>query len=253
MQIGIKLWSTNNFYIASVLSLKEKGYFDFIELYVVGNDDTGQTVTQWECLGVPFLVHAPHFHDGFNPAERSLWKHNQALFARAQFFADRLHSPYIIVHGGVLGDELSVSEQLVRLGDSRIILENQPYRSLDGNICAVSSPNEMRRCMKEGGVGACLDITHAVEYALSTAQKYSDVINDFLNLEPKVIHLSGVDRFAHRDRHLHFKESTIDMKEILGLMRNKMPQFCTVETPKDSEAELETTKEDLIFLRSLLS
>src|SRR3989304_365347 len=99
MKIGLKLFSTDVALISDARELKAKGFFDFVELYVIPGSH-GNTIENWKSLDVPYVIHAPHSYHGINFAQADKWETNSKNIYEAQRFADSLCSDIIIVHGG---------------------------------------------------------------------------------------------------------------------------------------------------------
>lgn len=252
MKFGLKLWSDNTYYIELVCELYAKQYFDYIELYAV--PDTYQKyAAMWSRLGVPFIMHVPHSAHGFNLADPELVRVNSKLFRETQSFANCLSAPYIIVHAGTLGDRAVIGENLRNLNDKRLLIENKPHKGVHGKICAGVSPEEIKNYMDLASIGFCFDVSHAVKYAVTLEKDYRDIIEGFLALGPTVMHLGGVNNRTEVDEHLHFSESTCDLKEIVALVRKAHIPFCTLETPKDSKTHLNDFKEEVIFLKQMFN
>ena len=57
---GLKLWSINtDCYYEDAKKLYDNNIFDYIELYVV--PDSLDTLSTWQKLNIPFIIHCPHF------------------------------------------------------------------------------------------------------------------------------------------------------------------------------------------------
>jgi deoxyribonuclease-4 len=138
-QIGLKLWSINEDYVDEALKLYAEGYFNYIELYVVPHSYQ-KHISLWRNLRekhqIPFIVHAPHFANGFNLAKKEYFNSNVNMYQEVKRFADSLAVEFIIFHGGVDGDIEETARQLKSLDESRALIENKPYKALPNNMGA---------------------------------------------------------------------------------------------------------------------
>ncbi|MFA6635535.1 MAG: TIM barrel protein [Candidatus Omnitrophota bacterium] len=251
VNLGLKLWSDNDEYMPHAEELYREGYYDFIELYAVPGTSK-EYLDRWKSLGVKFVIHAPHSFHGFNLADSGRAGRNKVLFEEARRFADGLAAEHIVVHPGVLGTEDAVFEQLKVFGDSRVLLENMPYRALDKGICAGHDPERVRDLVSSCHIGFCLDIAHASNYAINFGWDYCDVLEEFMCIEPKLIHMCGIDISSETDSHLHLKDSQVSMDEIGAIIRGSGVKRCTLETPKDSRINLDDFKEEISTARKIL-
>lgn len=253
MKLGLKVWSNNDYYVKPALKLYQEKCYDFIELYAVPGS-ISKYLRFWKRLDIPYVIHAPHYAHGFNLAEAAKRKRNKLLFKEAQAFADELAAKYIVVHCGVLGSREEAEGQLSDLKDARIVIENKPLCGLDNSICAGSSPEEIRRYKKAAKVSFCFDVNHAAGYAFASGKNHIKVINDFLRLDPVMIHMAGIMNASNGDEHVHLDQSTCDLYEIMELiMKNgKSIELCSLETPKEPGRQLEDFRRDLDFFKSLI-
>jgi len=240
---GLKLWSTNDFYIDEALRLYKNHSYKYIELYVVpGSYDKYYLL--WKNLQIPFVIHAPHFKDGVNLAKRENFDRNIVLAKESILWADTLDSKTIIFHPGISGEEQEIVRQLHLIKDKRIIIENKPYYTITGDqICNGHSPELIRQIMKEANVGFCLDVGHAI--CSANAQKIDPMVmvKSFLQLNPKLIHLTDGDFFSVIDQHLNIGYGNYNMKAILSLISEG--SFVTVETNKKAKDNLLDFEEDI--------
>ncbi|MFC1644081.1 TIM barrel protein [Candidatus Omnitrophota bacterium] len=251
MKFGLKLWSDNKSYVEPAKELYKEGAFDFIELYTVP-DTPEKLLKTWKDLNIEFIVHAPHYSHGFNLADPEKSDANIRLFDKARLFADELDAKYIIVHPGILGSHEAVIEQIKSFEDKRILVENKPYRALNMEICAGHDPESIKDIIVSCDVGLCLDIAHAANYAVNRGKGIIDTLDDFIDIRPKMLHVCGVDLSVEVDKHLHMKESDIDLGTIKQQLLNSGIEYFTLETPKDSEESLEDFRGDICLLKKIL-
>ncbi len=176
-KIGLKLWSTNtDFYLNSAIELYKQGIFDFIELYVV----TGSLIhlPLWkkvkEEIGIPFVLHAPHFMQNVNLAKAEYFEFNKKAYEEVEEYRKALDAEYTVVHGGIEGDIEETVRQLKIIKPKNMLIENKPYKAPLGDnwLCRGYNPEEIKYVMDEIGCGFCLDIGHAICTANSLYDKF---------------------------------------------------------------------------------
>jgi len=248
ISIGLKLWSINDYYIEDAQRLYQNGLYQYIELYSVPNSYS-QFIECWAHLNIPYIIHAPHSNSGLNLSKYTYCEQNLAYAKEAFAFADRLHAPIVIFHPGIDGDISETVRQLKEISDSRIVIENKPYYTMDAKmICNGYSPEQIAYVMKETGVGFCLDIGHAIFVANALKTKPIEFLDRFLELKPTMYHLSDGDFTGVTDQHLHYGQGTFPITQILKHLPK--PFQLTIETNKDYRDRLCDFEEDA---RSLLS
>lgn len=246
-KLGLKLWSINENYIKQAIRLYEEGIYSYIELYVVpGSFDN--YINLWKSLKIPFSLHAPHYMNDMNLADKSNLAKNLELTAEVQKFADELNAEYIIFHPGMEGGIEETARQLNIINDSRIFIENKPYIApLKQNfICNGSSPEEINYILNNTNVKFCLDIGHAICAANSYEKNPFDFLNEFINLNPAMYHLSDGEMDSKIDKHFNFGRGNFDIEKIL----NFLPENAriTLETNKNPEKFLEDFVEDIQYI-----
>jgi deoxyribonuclease-4 len=248
-KLGLKLWSTNEHYIEEALRLYQGRSYDYIELFVVPGTHTTHG-KMWAAVGIPFIIHAPHYDKGMNLAKREQFDGNMVLAREALAFADTLRAETVIFHPGVEGDIVETARQLTGLHDPRIVVENKPHFGFHGVLCNGSSPEEIRYVMREARVGFCLDIGHAICSANTKKADPIAYLNEFLALEPTMYHLTDGQYSGTEDRHDHFGRGNYPLTDILTLL----PQgsMITIETVKDSETDLNDFEKDINFVKTIV-
>ena len=248
-KFGLKLWSTNNNYIEEAIKLYKNSTYDYIELYVIP-DSYENYIKVWQELNIPFIIHAPHFRDGLNLAEKNKFYKNMELAHEAQHFADKLNANWIIFHPGIDGNIKETASQLKYINDSRILIENKPYYALDnGLICNGTTPEEIEFLIKEVQIGFCLDIGHAICSANAHNIDSSHYIKNFISLKPTMYHLTDGDIQGIYDKHLHIGEGSFDMKFTLSFIQNG--SMLTIETLKSSMKNLNDFVGDIRNLKNI--
>jgi len=251
-KIGLKLHSTNVALIPDALRLKKNGVFDYIELYI--NPGTyGETINAWKNLDIPYVIHAPHSYSGLNFSIKDCEVKNRFLIEEVDSFRIALKPAKIIFHPGIQGSTnetirqiLLIKKDFPELFDLAII-ENKPKMGLKGEVCVGSSPEEIKRIIVETGIGFCLDIGHAIYYAVWADLQYEDVIDSFEGLKPDVFHLSDGDMNSKIDLHLNLGAGNFELTTIL----QKIPRDAciTIETNKDLAMNLKDFELDVIYLK----
>lgn len=256
-KIGLKLWSTNNNYIQQALELYKKKVYDYIELFVVP-DSYNEYIKIWKNLDIPFIIHAPHSFVGLNMAKKEMLTENLRLAKQAQKFADDLDAQFIIFHPGIDGDIKQTVYQLNKIKDSRILIENKPYYTIDKKlICNGYSPEDIEFVIKNTdvgntsigntSVGFCFDIGHAIYSANAQGIDWYDYLLRFNKLKPKVYHLTDGDINGVIDQHEHLGLGSFDFEKIVDLFPKS--SYITVETKKDYQDSLSDFKRDIRFLK----
>ncbi len=248
--IGLKLFSTNSNYVRPALDLYDKGLYQYIELYSFP-DSFGDFVHIWKDMHIPFNIHAPHFGDGLNFAKKENEKTNLKLALEALRFADALKAEIVIFHPGVNGEISETARQIIALGDSRIIVENKPYYGDgEGLICNGSSPEEILHLMNDTGAGFCLDFGHAICSANARDFNPIEYIERFIEMKPRVYHLTDGDYTAFYDRHDHYGEGNFPLERLAAMI--PPGSYITNEADKNSEENLDDFVKDIGILNTLL-
>lgn len=173
--------------------LYENGICDYLELYTV--PDTADTLPRWKALGLPVIIHAPHFKHGFNLALRERERHNRSIYEEVRRFADELEARYIIFHGGTFGNIEETARQLATLNEPRALIENKPAITRnEGSIlaCRGATLREIEHVLNEVGCGFCLDIPHAICAANYHKQPQAELLAAFHSLRPAIYHLADM-------------------------------------------------------------
>lgn len=249
-KFGLKLWSTNEGYVASAKELFIEGIYQYIELYVVPNS-YDEFINIWKNLHqnqkIPFIIHAPHFGHGMNLAKQECQGKNIQMYNETKKFADVLSAEVIIFHPGIDGDIKETARQLIAINDKRIIIENKPYYAINSKmVCNGNSPKDIDFLIKETGVGFCLDIGHAFCSAKAQGKNEILFLEEMHKLNPKVCHISDGIMDEVFDAHLNFGFGNYDLKEIIGIIGD---EWITIETNKNSNINLDDFKKDVAYLK----
>jgi endonuclease IV len=248
MQLGLKLGSTNINYTEDILSFFETGYFQYIELFAAPGS-FNDTIEYWKQFSIPIIIHAPHSFAGMNislPEER---ENNKNKLQETFQFADALKSGTIIFHSGVNGMIEETMNQLRPFVDSRCVIENKPMKGLNGEKCLGSTPEEIKYISDELDIDFCLDFGHAICAANSLQKDPFEFIKEFLELKPRMYHLTDGDYTGEYDSHLHYGKGTFPIKELLKMVPNE--KMVTNEAKHNSELKLDDFKEDFLFVNNI--
>jgi len=240
-QLGLKLWSFNINYIEQALFLYEKGYYNYIELYIVPNT-YNEFSKIWKKLEIPYIIHAPHFSHHMCLSRKEFLDNNLILFEEIKKFTDLLNSNVIIFHPGIYGNIDETINQLKIINEPRIYIENKPYFILNSGIGTAHSPEQMKYLIKNTNIGFCYDIGHGICSANSRKKNIWQEMDDYLKLHPKIFHLTDGHMEGIYDQHLHLEKGNFDFKRII----KKIPSnsLITLETYKDFKTHLNDFKKD---------
>jgi deoxyribonuclease-4 len=182
---------------------------------------------------------------------------NRVLFEEAVAYYNRLDAEYIILHPGVFGTAEETVRQLQKLlkdnyikENSRILIENKPRITLTSDVCIGANPKELAFIKNECGLGFVLDIPHAIKYAIGVNQDWNKVLEEFMLLSPKVLHVSDAFLSHEKDEHLHIGDGEFDFKKIFSICQ---AENITIETNKDSNVSLSDFEKDVLLLQEYLS
>ncbi len=252
MKNGLKLWSINTgAYLQEAKRLYNKGLFDYIELYVL--PQSIDTLKVWREVDIPFIIHNAHFAHGFNLALASMREENLKIYEETKQFADELHSPYIIFHGGTDGCIEETALQLRSFNEPRALIENKPYVALPymkGDFCRAATIEEIKHVIDVANCRFCFDFGHAICAANSLGIEPYSYIEDFMSVEAAVYHLTDIhDMTSPYDAHPHLGTGELDIARILSLIPSG--SYVTYETDKCSQDDLDDFERDMLYLRGL--
>lgn len=252
-KLGLKLWSINtDSYFEEAKRLYKMNIYDYIELYIVPN--SLKTLNKWKELTIPFIIHCPHFAHGFNLAKVEKIKSNFAIYKEVKQFADELDAEYIIFHGGIDGNIKETAKQLANLNEPRALIENKPMIALPnkmgGEFCRGYNIEEIKLVKETANCGFCLDFGHAICAANSIKKNCYSYINDFMELNPTMFHLTdNEDMTSVYDSHPHLGTGQLDLNKIKQFL--PINAIITLETVKNSKDNIDDFIEDTKWLKNL--
>jgi endonuclease IV len=248
MQFGLKLGSKDMNYSHDIMNLYKEDFFQYIELFAVPGTFKN-TIDYWKQFDIPFIIHAPHSAAGVNLSQKEERKNNREKLQETFQFADTLNAEYIIFHAGVNGNIEEVIYQLHFFADKRCLIENKPFRGLSNGICIGTTPEEIISIMDELLIGFCLDFGHAICAANSLKQNPLQFIQELLQLNPTMYHLTDGDYKGEYDSHLHYGQGDFPIKEILKLIRQDVK--LTNEAKHNLNINLNDFKEDILYVKNI--
>jgi len=186
----------------------------------------------WRNLGIPFIIHCTHFMHGFNLAIKEKLTSNLKIFSEVKAFCDELNGEYIIFHPGIEGSLKDSIEQIQRIKDKRLLVENKPYISMYGDRCRGSLYEELEEIAHICNIGFCLDIAHAINTAFHLKTESFRYLNKMLTLHPQVVHISDGKMQERHDRHLNIGDGDFNFKNIRKIILKADTKYLTVETCK---------------------
>lgn len=250
-KIGLKLWSVNtDFYYEEAQKLYNQGYFDYIELYAVPN--SLETVSKWERLDIPFILHAPHFMHEVNLADPDKFEYNRKIYGQVEIFRKALNAEYTIVHAGMNGRIEETVRQLKLISPKNFLIENKPAHPpyFESRICRGHSAEEISHVINETNCQFCLDISHAFCTANHLNIPPYEFLENFNQLSPVMYHLSDGDIASPHDQHLNIGMGNYDFKKIFSIINNKP---ISLETQKKSKEDLNDFINDSLTIKKIMS
>jgi endonuclease IV len=182
-------------------------------------------------FSLPMVIHAEHMGFNMNPADKTKKDINLKSINYAIKIANLANSKKIIFHPGVIENKNCSFEEAVsfinNIQDERIIIENLPLKE-ESSISLCSTPKNTKKLLKETGKGFCFDVNHSILTSIFLKKNLNYFTKEFLKINPTHFHIGGQKiKFPFKD-HLSFKNSELNIKEILDLY------------PKNAEITLET-------------
>ncbi len=250
-KIGLKLWSSNaEIFRKEAVRLYNEGVYDFIELMVI--PDTLDTLDKWAELNIPYILHNPHYSQGFDFSNIEKREYNRKIYENTKRFADRLNADKIVFHGGIGGDINETVIQLRELREPRALIENKPLvvrgDKFVGMHCIGARIEEIKFIMDSTGCGFCLDFGHAICAANALGVDYNEFLDELIELEPDMYHLTDLDDITSiYDSHTHLNHGVLDIVNMISKTDNG--KCITFETEKSYNDNLSDFEQEIKWLK----
>jgi endonuclease IV len=247
-KFGIKINVQNKKLLYNSIDLINEGIFDYIELLINPQSKLTKGLID-DLADIKLIIHAPHENYGVDIGKAKKKDITLKAIKKSLNWQKKLGAEYTIIHCGTGNIELA-KKNLIKFKEFKdlIILENMPFLGLNGEKCLgynFSSFNELNIV----DFGLCLDFGHAVKASLSLKEDYRKIISEFLELKPKVFHVSDGKLDKETDEHLNIGEGEYDL--IFFMKCVKSSDLVTLETPTLNPYSLEESVTDIEKLRSL--
>lgn len=247
IKFGLKLWSSNGHLFKEALDLYKEEKFDFIEMYYNTHEDLNYDGL--ELLNeIPIVIHNTNDH-GFHEfkigiKQLNIWKETKRL-------ADYFDSPHIIVHPGRAENFEKFKNNLAKIDENRILIENMAGLDVYGNLTFGYSLEELKMIKETKEI--CFDLEKAIKSACYQKIDYKEFISECLSeLKPFYFHISGGDINNPRDEHLNLQEANFDLRWIkreLDIISKNKDVFLVFEVPKNNSLENDII--NINFLREI--
>ncbi|MFH0920135.1 MAG: TIM barrel protein [Fibrobacterota bacterium] len=250
MKFGLKLGSNAIAYFNAAQALRDKGCFDYIELFIVPGSDVS-LAQKWKSLNVPFIFHAPHSLAGMNLSLKENETHNRKCISEVAVWARALQPRWIIYHAGLNGTlnetirQFAIFKQAMPDAFRNALIENKPKVGINGECCLGVEPAELSSIMTSLGFGFCLDFGHALCAAYSLNENEKTFLDKLFALNPKVHHLSDGKKHTQVDSHAHLGKGELDLPWLLSLV--PAGGWLTLETNKNYPDKLDDFAEDIRY------
>jgi len=233
IKYGIKLWTNNKGLFRKAINLYKEKKFDFIELY-----NNSSHAHDYKALAklknAPVTIHNTN-NQGFH--KFIIKKKQLSVWNKTVELADFFNSPYIIVHPGQNHTFKTFRENLKKINDKRILIENMPGLDIFGQPMYGQKINELKKINKTNNI--CFDFEKAIKAACYQNINYKKFIRDCITeLNPFYFHISGGDKNNPVDEHKNLWESNFDFKWIKNILNKKTLEkniFLVFESPKTTD------------------
>jgi len=243
IKLGLKLWSTNCSLLDKASRLIKNNAFHYIELTPI---PTAKIAPFLNC-DVPYIIHIPTEKQGSNIAERVKKSFNMKIIDECIRWADKLDAKYLILHSGfgLIDDAV---EFLSDINDKRILIENMPKVGLNGEKMIGYTPGQIA-ALTRNKFGFCLDFGHAIKAAVSLNRQYKELVEEFLELNPSMFHISDGKLNNEKDEHLNIGHGDYDFEFLMSCVKKSGGEYLTLETQR---TRLNSFDEDIENLDMLM-
>lgn len=245
IKYGLKLWSTDKGLFKEAARLFNKKEIDFIELYIVPDSFMlGKSDFLNDLKNIPTIIHSPHTEHNFDVFSLN---DSKIKFFKEQVIksADFLDSKFIIVHAGIGDSQIIFKENIEKIKDKRILIENMTKVGINNKLCFGYSYQQLK-FIKERGFNLCLDFSHAIKSAISQKIYYKEFVEKLIvDLAPNYFHICNGRINNDEDEHRDLFDGDFDIKwikEILLKLAEKKDVYLVFETMKNGNGLLNDIK-----------
>ena len=245
IMLGIKLWSSNLDCLPSVKRSIVGGDVHYIEIMPVPSQNDVEPFQQLKC---PVVIHVNTDRRKINIADPAMLKENLKSIQNDIRWADELNAKNIIVHPG-LGNIHDAVKFIRGLNDERVIVENMPKISLNGDIMIAHSIEDIKT-FQNHDIGFCLDFNHAMRAATSLNIPEKRFIRDLNSISPMMFHISDGNKKREKDEHIHLGAGDFDIPFFVNIANKKQDSYVTLETPKNT---VEDDARNIEFIKKVIA
>ena len=226
--------------------LVDEGIFDYVELLI---DPKNPGITPFCQFDVEYVVHTPHENYGVDIGHPEQRDFTLKMIDYSLRCAEDLDAKTVILHAGT--DSMENAKKILSdLDDLRIVIENMPKVGINGEAC-LGYNSESMTSLTNGRFKICLDFGHAVKASIALKNDYRAVISDFMEMEPRLFHLSDGDLKSVKDNHLNLDEGAFDLKYFKSCVRKSRFKEITLETPRQNPKSLEEDLRNIEILSKI--
>ena len=244
IKFGLKLWSINSDMLKEAKELIKNEIFHYIELMPI----PGTEVTPFLDVDLPYVIHITTERHGVIIADKKKEEFNRSIINNCIEWADKLNAKYIILHPG-FGLIDNAIEFLETIEDRRIVIENMPKVGLNGESMIGYTPEQIEN-LRGDKFGLCLDLNHAIKAAVSLKRPYKEFIEQFIELKPKLFHISDGKMNNEKDKHLNIGEGDYDFEFLMTCVKEAKSKYVTLETPRLNQETLEADIKNINALKN---
>lgn len=216
IEYWIKIWSTNENLFQETIRLYGEQKISGVEIYIV--PDTVMAGKLDIFRRIKTSIHAPHFLHGFNIFnlnEKEIILFKKEVIATA----NSLNASEVVVHAGCGNEPRLFQDQVKKIADPRVIIENKPAIALNGERCFGYNMTQLKFIKQKCNLNICLDIGHAIRSAEYQKIDYKRFLEEIIqHLSPSYFHICGTDKGNLKDGHLNLWEDECDLEWIKKLI-----------------------------------
>ncbi|MSU75850.1 MAG: hypothetical protein EXS55_05045 [Candidatus Magasanikbacteria bacterium] len=248
IRYGLKMWTSNELErFKEAAELCHLGQVDFIELY----NNPEAEISQLALESIRFCPVTTHNTNTNKWHEFVLGDEELATWKKTVELANFFKSPIIVVHPGQRHTTESFLENLNKIDDPRIYIENMAGLDLFKVPMFGQTLPELVAIQQSKPI--CFDVEKAVKAACYQKLNYQNFIQDCLReLTPRYFHISGGDKNSPVDEHFNMWEATFDVAWVRQTLEEyAAPHSIDIvfETPKIG-ASLENDLKNINFFKT---